>query len=226
MNKKTDKGIILTRTDFAERDRILTVLTRENGKVRLIAKGVRSAKSKLAGGVELFSESDLGFIVGKGDVYTLASSRLVRHFGNIVQDYDKTQLAYEALKTINKVVEDGHGQEYYPLLLATLGYLDKKSLSREVTSTWFYLRLLDITGHSINLKTAADDKKLASAKKYAFDYDKNCFFPDEGGVFSQQAVKLLRVVRDSNKPVSANLSAAEQTNINQLLVHAAEEAIR
>ena len=226
MNKKADKGIILARTDFGERDRILTVLLHGGGKARLIAKGVRSAKSKLAGGIELFSESNLGYIQGRGDLFTLTSSRLIKHFGSIVRDYEKTQLAYEMLKTTNKVVEDGQGQEYYPLLLAGLSYLDNESLSRESTSVWFYLRLLGLMGSSINLKTSRGGKGLEESAHYSFDYERNCFYPEEAGVFSQQAVKLLRIVSGSNKPITSDISATEQEKISKLLLESLREAIR
>ena len=59
MNRISTRSIILTRINYAEADRIITFLTPSNGKVRAIAKGVRKAKSKLAGGIELFSISDI-----------------------------------------------------------------------------------------------------------------------------------------------------------------------
>jgi len=52
-------GLVLSRTDFGEADRIITVLTPDHGKLRLMAKGVRRMKSKLAGGIDLFTVSDL-----------------------------------------------------------------------------------------------------------------------------------------------------------------------
>jgi DNA repair protein RecO (recombination protein O) len=225
VNKHTDKGIILARTDFGERDRILTVLLREGGKARLVAKGVRAAKSKLAGGIELLSESNIGYIKGRGEMYTLTSSRLISHFGDIVQDYDKTQLAYEILRTINKIVDDGHGQDYYPLLLASLGYLDKDSHNCDSVAIWFDLKLLDLMGHGINLRTDKENKPLAEAGKYSFDYDRNCFYPDVSGVFGKQSVKLLRVVGRSDKPVVADIPPPEQARLAQLLSQIVEETV-
>jgi DNA repair protein RecO (recombination protein O) len=80
MQQLQTRGIILSRTDFGEADRILTVLTPQQGKLRLMAKGVRKIKSKLAGGIELFSVSDITYIRGKGELGTLISwiaSRLI-----------------------------------------------------------------------------------------------------------------------------------------------------
>ncbi|MEK7561678.1 MAG: DNA repair protein RecO, partial [Patescibacteria group bacterium] len=81
MNRYITKGIVLSRTDYGEADRILSFLTIDHGKVRAIAKGVRKSKSKLAGGIELFSVSDLTLIIGRGELNTLISTRLVRHYG-------------------------------------------------------------------------------------------------------------------------------------------------
>src|SRR4051812_30345333 len=105
MRQIVTKGIVLSRTDFGEADRILTVLTPNEGKISLMAKGVRKIKSKLAGGIELFSISSITFIPGRGEVGTLISSRLDIHFSNIVRDINRTMLGYDMLKLINRVTE-------------------------------------------------------------------------------------------------------------------------
>jgi DNA repair protein RecO (recombination protein O) len=110
------QGIILTRTDFGEADRILHFLTPDRGKVSGIAKGVRKSKSKLAGGIELFSISELSFIVGKSDIYTIISARLVKHFDNIVKELDRTSTTYEAIRMLNKATEDSPEPAYFNIL--------------------------------------------------------------------------------------------------------------
>ena len=68
MNNSTTQAIILKRINFGEADRILTAITPEYGKISILAKGVRRSKSKLAGGLELFSVTDIGFINGKSNL--------------------------------------------------------------------------------------------------------------------------------------------------------------
>jgi DNA repair protein RecO (recombination protein O) len=74
------KAIVLSRTDYGEADRILTFLTPHEGKLRLMARGVRKAKSKVAGGIELFSTSDISFLRGRGEIGTLISARLRKYY--------------------------------------------------------------------------------------------------------------------------------------------------
>ena len=80
MKRYTDQAIVLKRVDYAEADRIVQVITRENGKRSLMARGVRRAKSKLAGGIELFSVSSITAIVGKGDIEWVAK-QIMTHGG-------------------------------------------------------------------------------------------------------------------------------------------------
>ena len=106
MQQIVTRGIVLTRTNYGEADRIVTILTPDHGKQRLMAKGVRKLKSKLAAGLELFSVSDISYIPGRGEVHTLVSSRLRVHYGKIVENLDRTMLGYELLKRINRATED------------------------------------------------------------------------------------------------------------------------
>ena len=83
MKQLQTEGIVLSRTDYGEADRIINILTPEQGKIALMARGVRKPKSKLAGGIELFSISDISYIKGKGEIGTLISVRLKKHYANI-----------------------------------------------------------------------------------------------------------------------------------------------
>ncbi|HTS14391.1 MAG TPA: recombination protein O N-terminal domain-containing protein, partial [Candidatus Sulfotelmatobacter sp.] len=67
-------AIVLKRFDLGEADRVLTVLTPHDGKLRLIAKGVRRPTSRLGGTLEPFAELQL--VVARArtfDVVTQAS---------------------------------------------------------------------------------------------------------------------------------------------------------
>ena len=74
MNSIVDQAVVLKRIDFGEADRIVTMLTAKNGKVSVIAKGTRRPKSKMAGGIELFTVNNITYINGKNELKTLVSA--------------------------------------------------------------------------------------------------------------------------------------------------------
>lgn len=194
MNQQITQAIVLARTDYGEADRILTLLTPDQGKLRLMAKGVRRVKSKLAGGIELFSVSDITFIKGRGDMGTLVSTRLVRHFGTIVKDIERTMLGYELIKQLNKVTEDEPEPEYFALLEQAFGALDDHIIPLTLIKLWFDMQLLRLGGHAPNLQTDADGRKLSAAQTYDFSLDAMAFVANPNrGHFTAQHIKFLRL---------------------------------
>jgi DNA repair protein RecO (recombination protein O) len=196
------QGIILTRTDFGEADRILHFLTPDRGKVSGIAKGVRKSKSKLAGGIELFSISELSFIVGKSDIYTIISARLVKHFDNIVKELDRTSTTYEAIRMLNKATEDSPEPAYFNILQQAFEALDDLSLDPKITEQWLKLQLIKLAGHTPNLKTDCSGEKLSEGNSYKFDFDAMCFDPDKTGqgAFNSNHIKFLRLGFAAGRP--------------------------
>lgn len=217
MNHLTTTAIILTRIDFGEADRILTLITPDQGKLRLMAKGVRRVKSKLAGGIELFSLSDITFIRGKRDIGTLVSARLVINYSNIVKDLARTMLGYELLKILHRATEDATGEEYFELLQQTLVGLNNPTFPVAVIELWFYSHMLKISGHAPNLHTDNTNKKLVAGKTYLFDHDKIAFFSRPGAPFTSDHIKLLRLAFSVKQPVLLAQVEKAETLVNDCL---------
>ena len=200
MKNISDKMIVLSRSDYGERDRILNVLTASHGKLSVLAKGVRSQKSKLAGGIELFAENAVVLHSSKSDLYILTSAKMERYFGKIAKDVEKTGFVYECLKLINKLVPTGSGSEYFLALKNLLYTLDKTSIPLLQVKIWFWLKVLNNTGSSPNFKTDEKGKKLVEGQKFSFDHDKQCFIARNNGSYSSDHIKLLRHLAAADKP--------------------------
>ncbi|HSH55850.1 MAG TPA: DNA repair protein RecO [Candidatus Limnocylindrales bacterium] len=193
MNQIQTTAIILSRTDYGEADRILTLLTPYHGKLRLIAKGVRRVKSRLAGGIELFSISEISFIKGRGDIGTLVSTRLTKHYGRIVQDVTRTMLGYDLIKQLNKATEDEPESDYFDLLEQAFVSLDDATISTETIRVWFLMQLQRLSGHSPNLETDVMGLKLAADQRYNFSFDDMAFMERPDGAFGADHIKFLRL---------------------------------
>lgn len=215
MNQLQTRGIVLSRTDYGEADRIITVLTPEQGKLRLMARGVRKMKSKLAGGIELFSVSDITFIRGRGEIGTLISTRLITYYDHIVHDIERVQLGYELIKILNKATEDEPEPEYFELLEQGFKALDEQDIDQSLIRTWFSAQLLRQAGHSPNLQTTANGEKLAAGQRYDFDFDDVSFAERPDGHFQTDDIKFLRLVFSGNPPkVLAHVAGSSQLTKN------------
>lgn len=221
MNQLIATAIILTRTDYGEADRILTVLTPQHGKLRLMAKGVRRIKSKLAGGIELFSVSDITFIMGRKDIGTLTSARLARHYGRIVDDITRVQLGYDLLRILNRNTEDAVSADYFTLLDGALQALDTPDVTPATTSIWFGAQLLALAGHTPNLQTDASGAPLRSDNMYDFSYDAMALVAHANGAYGADQIKFLRLIFGGYTP-----AVLEQVRGSAQLVQASMPLIR
>lgn len=189
-----DQGIILRRTNYGEADRIITFLTQNTGKIRAIAKGVRKAKSKMAGGIELFSVSELHLIKGRGDIDTITSTRLTTHYGEIVKHLDRTEQAYAFLKIIDKTVEDQTGQEYFSVLHESLSGLNDTRISVLLTELSFTMRILQLLGNLPDFSKDNRGESLDPEAWYEFDFEAVSFIAKKDGPFGKNHLKVLKLL--------------------------------
>lgn len=194
MKHEQTLGIILKRINYGEADRIITVLTNSHGKITFMARGVRKERSKLAGGIELFSISNISFILGKRDIGTLVSTRLKVHYKKIVTDINRTNAAYNFLKILDKATEENCEPQYFELLSQTLASLDDTTISLDLVETWFIVQLLKLQGHEPNLTTGTNGKKLEAGQTYNFDYEHMAFFARDTGKYTDNHIKLMRLL--------------------------------
>lgn len=71
LNSSKVEGVVLARKNFSEADKIITLFTREQGKIKVLAKGVRRIKSRRAPHLELFNHVSL--ILHKGKAFYIVT---------------------------------------------------------------------------------------------------------------------------------------------------------
>lgn len=202
------QAIVLRRTNYGEADRILQLLTPE-GKKSVIARGVRREKSKLAGGIELFAVSDVVLSKGKGELDVLTSARLVQFYRHILEDYDRMQFAYEALKQTGKASDMVDEPEWYAMLSEVLAALDKPSVPLLLIMAWFYLRFSALLGYELNLSHNTDGERLQADHSYVYDVSEKGLRASAQGDIAADQVKLMRLIQVKPLAVVAQIGGLE-----------------
>lgn len=198
MNRIVTKGIILNRINYSDSDRILSVITLDNGKISLIAKGVRKIKSKLAGGIEIFGVFEAIFIKGRGEIDTLVSARSIEYFTNIINDINRLQVGYKILKIVDLNTREHADNEHFMLLETSLKMLNNLSYDPELVLIIFMSKLVSISGLTPNLEADDTGLKLKSDHHYNFDVVQ-MRFTNTRGLFDSNTIKILRILF-SNQP--------------------------
>lgn len=104
-NFKTE-GIIIRRRDFKDADRILTVLTKDHGKISVRASGIRRIPSRRSPHVELLNHCILTLYHGHA-FPVLTEAQTVDNFSLIKDDLHKIGLAYHLCELVDGLCPDG-----------------------------------------------------------------------------------------------------------------------
>ena len=186
------RGIVLRRTNYGEADRILNILT-PSGKVTAIAKGVRKAKSKLAGGIEMFSLIDFNLHLGRSEMGVVTGAKMLKYYDEIIKDFVRMELAGMILKKVSKAAESSDNPEFFNIVEQCLTGLNN-GVNTELLESWFLLNLVKATGEEVNLYRDTDGAKLAIESRYNWDIAGESFAKNERGEYGADEIKMLRLM--------------------------------
>ncbi len=145
------QGIILKYSNLGEADKILTILTRNNGKIKAIAKGSRKPKSSLLSASEVFVFSE--FVLYRGtNFYHITQATVRETFYNLRKDLLRLSYATYFVELADAVSEEGIPSERLFMLLAkTLYYLSTGEIPTGLLHLAYQLKLMEISGFRPNL---------------------------------------------------------------------------
>ncbi|MCG6909134.1 MAG: DNA repair protein RecO [Deltaproteobacteria bacterium] len=153
MTPYTTPAILIRRVDYGDYDLILTFLTRNRGKISLIAKSAKRSKKRFGGLLELFNSLDIVVSRRRGrGLAVIQEASLIQPLFNIAADIRKTAYASYWAELVNLWLEEERQQkDVYDLLAYVLTELDAGTISGEVLSILFQMRFLDMSGLCPNL---------------------------------------------------------------------------
>ena len=139
------RGIVLRRSPMGEADRLLTIFTPEQGKVRVVARGVRRIKSKLAGHLEPLTYVSVSISRGR-TLDVVSEAQTVRSFIGLREDLSRmSQAVYLAEIADAFSTEREPSPEMFQLLLTCLDALESTG-KPYILLRWFEVRMLDAAG--------------------------------------------------------------------------------
>lgn len=145
-----DEAVVIRTQKLGEADRIVTLITRNHGRVRAVAKGVRRTKSKFGARLEPGSYVDIQLYTGKTfDVVTQVES--IENFGDaIASDYQKWTIAAAMLEAAERFTtnEGDPALQQFLLVVGALKALAHESHDAALILDAYLLRSLAVAGYA------------------------------------------------------------------------------
>jgi DNA repair protein RecO (recombination protein O) len=165
-------ALVLKSINFKDSDKILTLLTKDLGRVSAKAKGIRKINSKRLSFLDTLNYVRLG-LVGDGDLKTITEAKLVHSFPNLKKDLDRLNSAYYFIEILNKLIhESDENSEIFELVVKCLKRLDEIKYNDSRVENYFELRLLEYLGYSLDFEKCCSCQKILNFDlTYSFNYE-------------------------------------------------------
>lgn len=163
-------AIVLRHADWGEADRLVIVYTREQGKLRALAKGARKITSRKAGHLEPFTHVKLQLSRGR-DLFIVTQADTVDAYLSLRETLALTGNASYVVELLDRFVyeEEGANPGLFRLLADTLARLAARH-DTWLAVRYYELRLLDFLGFRPQLFECANCGRAIEAEDQFFSF--------------------------------------------------------
>lgn len=167
MALRHDQGIVLRSYPFGEADRVVVLLSPNNGKIRTVAKGVRKTKSRFGGRLEPFTHVDLVLYEGR-NLDTITQVAVIEPFPRLRSELEAVITAGTMVEAVDAVAqEDEAAIRLFLLLQRGLRTLETGKGSRDLITSYL-LKLADVVGLAPSLLQCATCGRVDGLHRFSF----------------------------------------------------------
>lgn len=146
-----DKGFVLKKKKFRETSKLITIFSENAGKLNLIAKGVRSPKSKSSAILEPINFIEFVYYDKQTrELQYISNADFIEDFSTIKSDFEKIKIAFVVLELTNIFSHEGQVNiELFELVKQTLYDLNSNRKLNDHLLVRFLIKLCEISGYPI-----------------------------------------------------------------------------
>lgn len=202
------QGFVFKKEDKSDADRVFSVFSLDFGRLEITAKGIRKIESKLRGGIEIFSLSEIEFVEGKHQK-TLTDAVFIEKFKNISENQDKFKTALKIGDVLdNFILGQEEDEPVFNLLLSTFNKLNEPEASpQKIQLVYYYFvwNFLSILGYKPEIQKCVNCHLQLNPEELFFSFAergilcKNCFSLDKkADKIDPNVVKVIRLIFNSD----------------------------
>lgn len=140
------EAVIVRVRDLGEADKIVTMFSREEGKLAAVARGARRPRNRLSAATQLFTHGDMALFPGRG-LGSLSQIEIRQSFRRLREDLVRMAYATYVAELVDEFMHEKDRQEsVFLLLLVCLHLLAEPETDPEPVLRSFQLKLLSLLG--------------------------------------------------------------------------------
>jgi DNA repair protein RecO (recombination protein O) len=143
VNDLRDEAVVLRTYRSGEADRVVVLWSRNHGKIRAIAKGVRKPTSKIGGGLEPLAHVQVFFVEGRGALHIVRQVQHVEQYATLHGSYERITAGMAIVEVVDAIPSDDVAdEEIFTMMVRCLAALDTPEFDPALVPAAFFLKLL------------------------------------------------------------------------------------
>ena len=141
------RGVVIKESFTGEADKFITILCKDQGKIRAYAKGARNTNSKFLAGTQLFSYADF-VLYERNDFLSVAQIDPIENFYKIRNHFEKLCCGSYLFELVDRnILPNEPCNDLMQILLKSLANLKKKNTEPGLIARIFELKFLEYEGY-------------------------------------------------------------------------------
>ncbi|HKI78857.1 MAG TPA: DNA repair protein RecO [Ignavibacteriaceae bacterium] len=147
------EAVVLSKLNYGDTSLIVSLFTKELGKVSAIAKGARNSKAKIGAKVDPLNFLEIVFYNKTSrELQIISSADIIDHYPNLKKDFDRLKYAYSVLELIKKLtVEHEQNLKLFKGTTRIFSLMNESNESPDILFARFFLFLLDEIGYQVQI---------------------------------------------------------------------------
>ncbi|MCI0448589.1 MAG: DNA repair protein RecO [Chlorobi bacterium] len=207
------EAIILKCDNYKETSKIVTFYSKSHGKMKGIAKGVRSTNTKWGGSLQPMAHLNLMFYLNENRSLHLISQAeyaagYTGTYKSIYDDFEKLQTGFRIVELLNKTTQENHeNMAMFDLTLKSLENLNNATKNYVNVLFYYEFQLAKLLGFEIDLHNFTK-KNIDKKKENGYFYTQR---------FSLGEIKVLNMLSEGNfnRLMNLNISKTSERAIDR-----------
>ena len=170
---RKSEAVILNTIPYGETSKILTIFTRDFGKLAMMAKGARNTKSKFGGALEVFTHLSVIFYERETrDMQYVSDVSIIHPFLRIRNSMNRTYTALAMVEICNRVIHGNEeNQKLFDLLTQTLDGVDAAEKFAVNGFLGFLIHVAELLGFKMEMDHCTHCPDMLAHEKLQFNFD-------------------------------------------------------
>lgn len=225
------EGLVIRTNDYGETNKIVTIFTRENGKVAIMARGAKRPKSRFASSAQLFMYGIFVYQRSTG-IGTLNSADIIDSFRELRSDLKLTAHGAYIVELLDRLTEDHERNPYlFEMVYQTMVHLNE-GMDPDIITRIYETKMLEVAGVSPVLSRCSlcgiGDGPFVFSMKHSGVLCPRCKWEDSHHLVIYPAViKLLQLFQQMDMKRIGNINVKPETKLQlkEILSHYYDEFV-